>query len=177
VRRADKVIAALDSSRRRLTSEVEGLLEPRFSTRPAKGGWSVAQTFEHLSRVDDNVARGIEAGLAGKLKLMRRWNDPMRRLIYVVGVYQIARIRTTPALDPGEVPPRPEAVARSTASRAKLLAAIETSDGPTLWKLSFRHPVFGPLSMAEMLEFISYHEERHRLQIVRIKAALEREGK
>ena len=40
-----------------------------------------------------------------------------------------------------------------------------------------RHPVFGPLKMTEMLEFLAYHEERHRRQIVRIKTALERAGK
>ena len=32
-------------------------------------------------------------------------------------------------------------------------------------------------TIAEMLGFIAYHEERHRMQIVRIKAALEKAGK
>jgi uncharacterized damage-inducible protein DinB len=175
MRRADKLIAGLDSSRRRLLAEVEGMLEPRFSARPARGGWSAAQVFEHLSRVDENMTRGIGAAIAGKLKVKRMWNDPLRRMIYTLGIYRLVRLRTVPTLDPAEVPARPEALARSTAARAGLLAAIDGTEGPTLWRHSFRHPIFGPLSTEEMLGFVAEHEERHRLQIVGIKAALERE--
>jgi uncharacterized damage-inducible protein DinB len=175
MRRADKMLAGLVSSRRRLLAEVEGLLEPRFSARPARGGWSAAQVLEHLSRVDDNLARGIAAVVAGKAQIRPQWNDPLRRLLYTLGIYRLVRIRTVPPLDPSDVPARPEALTRSAAARSALLAAIESNEGPALWKHSFRHPIFGPLSMEEMLGFVSDHEERHRLQIVRIKAALDRE--
>lgn len=176
MRKQDKLLAALDSSRRRLNAEVEGLQEPRFSTRPPGGGWSVAQVVEHLSRADESLARGIPVVVAGRA-IQPRWTDPLSRLLYLSQIYKIARVKSRQALDPADAPPRPEAMARSAATRAALLAAIDAHEGKGVWKARVRHPIFGPLSMTEMIAFIADHEERHRLQIVRIKAALERETK
>lgn len=181
VKRVATVLGALESSRRRLVAEVEGLLEPRFSARPKRGGWSAAQVFEHLTRVETGIARAIEAGLAGKPEVERRASDPFRRLFYLSRAYHLIHLRTTPKLDPlneaAPVPPRGEALPRLEAVREQLVAAIEAGEGRGLWKLQLRHPIFGPLSTEEMLDFVANHQERHRLQIVRIKAALEREGR
>ncbi len=181
MKRVATILGALESSRRRLLAEVEGLLEPRFSAAPGRGGWSAAQVFEHLARVETNVARGIEASLAGKSRLERRWDDPLRRLFYLSGASSLVRLRTQPKLDPlndpAAVPPRAEALVRLAAVREQLLGVIEAGENRGLWKHTLRHPIFGPLSTEEMLGFVANHQERHRLQIVRIKAALEREGR
>jgi len=177
VKRIESVLAELDSARRRLLSEVEGLQEPAFSTRPAPGSWSVGHVLEHLARAEENLARGIGAVTSGKLKIERRPGDGLGRLAYVLGLYRVVRVRTTEKLDPAEPLARAAALPRIAATRAQLLAAIEAGERVGMWSHYLRHPMMGPLRMAEMLSFMAYHEERHRRQIVRIKAALERAGK
>ena len=143
---------------------------------PRRGGWSVSQTIQHLAQSEDAIARGIEVGNAGKLRVQKRGSDPLRRLLLYSNLYKVTPIRTTPALDPAKSLPRAEAITQINASRTRLLAAIEDGERKGLWGYRLRHPVFGLLSMAEMLQFSAYHEERHRMQIVRIKAALAREA-
>jgi len=177
VKRIESVLAELDSARRRLLAEIEGLQDPAFSTRPAPGAWSAGHVVEHLARTDEGVARGIAAVTSGKLKIERRPGDWFGQLGYRLGLYRLLCARTSEKLDPAEPLPRSAAAARLAASRAQMLAAIEAGERVGMWSHSLRHPFLGPLRMAEMLSFIAYHEERHRLQIVRIKAALERAGK
>ncbi len=177
MKRVEAVLAGLESARRRLLAEIEGVHEPRFSTRPAPGRWSVGHVVEHLCRTDEALARGITAACAGKLRLERRPSDVLRRLFYLSGLYRIGAARTSAKLDPEESPGREPALARLAAIREQLREAIEAGEKRGMWSHSLRHPIFGPLSMAEMLDFVAYHEERHRRQIVRVKAALEKAGR
>jgi hypothetical protein len=172
--RRESVLAALAGSRQRLLAAIEGLEEPRFSERPAPRAWSAAHVIEHLARAEERLARGVQAVATGTLVLRPRWDDPLRRLLYVTGAYRFPRIRAIAALSPAEAPRRPEALARITATRAAVVEAIERGDGPAMWAGTLRHPVMGPLAMEEMLRFVAYHEERHARQIGRIRASLER---
>ena len=83
-------------------------------------------------------------------------------------------LRTQMPINPAEAPPRAEALARIAATRRELVEAIEQGDGRGIWAHRLRHPIFGPLTMEEMLRFMAYHEERHALQIGPIRAALAR---
>ncbi len=170
----ERVLAGLGTARQLLLAAVEDLEEPRFSARPAPGAWSAAQVFEHLARGEGSLARGVRAAAAGKLVVQRRWDDPLRRMLYLTNAYRVARVRTVASLDPAEASPRPEALARIAATRRELVEAIEQGDGRGIWACAIRHPILGPLSMEEMVRFMAYHEERHTLQIGRIRAALER---
>ena len=174
--RVEKVLGGLESARRRLLAEVEVVQDPAFCLRPTPDDWSVAQVIEHLAKVDDSVARGVAAVTSGKLKIEQKPNDAWRKLLWTWGIYRMVRFRVPGAIDLQAPGTRVEALARITASRAALLAAIEAGERAALWSHSLRHPIFGPLPMRDMLTFVAEHEERHRLQIVRIKAALQQQG-
>jgi len=176
MKRVESVLAELDSARRRLLAEVEGLQDPRFGEVPRRGGWSVSQAIQHLAASEEGIARGIEAGNAGRLRAKKLGSDSLRRLLYSSNLYKVVPFKTRPAFDPERALPRDESMALLAASRARLLCAIEEGERRNLWSYRLRHPIFGLLSMPEMLRFLAYHEERHRLQIVRIKAALARNG-
>ena len=171
------MLAELESSRARLLAEVEGLRDPRFITTPRHGGWSASHVIQHLTKSEDAIARGIELGNAGRLKAKSRASDPWRRLFYHTNLYRVMPFRTGGFADPEHPVGRTDAMSGIASSRTRLLAAIEDGERRGLWTYRMRHPVLGILSMNEMLRFSAYHEERHRLQIVRIKAALAREGK
>ena len=170
----ERVLAELGRARQRLMAEVEDFEEPRFSQRPSPGAWSAAHVIEHLARSESGVTRGVRAAAAGKLVIRPRWSDPLRQLFYRSNLYKAARVRTVAKLDPAEAPQRAEALARIAATRRELIEAIEQGDGRGIWTCSLRHPLFGPLPMEAMLRFMAYHEERHALQIGRIRTALRR---
>ena len=167
--RNDVLFGELDASRRRFLSEVEGLDEEHFGRRPPDGGWSVAQAVEHIARSEAVMAKGFKLAAAGRLAVRTEFADHFRRLLWTFGVYRLVSIRTTPALDPEKSQSRVDSLAQLGLNRENLLSAIPP--GP-LTGFRMRHPVFGPLSGEEMLRFAALHEERHRLQIVRIKRSL-----
>ena len=177
MKRVETVLGELESARRRLMAEVEGLRDPRFGAMPRRGGWSASQVILHLATAEDGMARGIEAWNAGKLRFQSQPSDPLRRLLYYSGLYRMVRVKTVSRLDPEKPLPRDETLARIGASRERLMTAIEEGERRGLWTYRMRHPFLGALSMEEMLRFLAYHEERHRLQIVRIKAALAKDEK
>ena len=173
-KRIERVLGGLESARRRLLAEAEGVMDPDFGLRPSANDWSIAQVFEHLSQVDDSVARGILAVTGGKIKVERKSGDWFRYLAWSTGAYRYVRIRRPGSLDTPAAPDRASSLARIAETRAKLLAAIEEGERRGRWSHSLKHPIFGPMPMREMLTFVADHEERHRLQIVRIKAKLAR---
>lgn len=170
-KRIEKILGGLDSARRRLMAEVEGVHEPDFTTKPSEQDWSVSQVIEHLARVDEAVAKGVIAVTSGRIRIERKPSDRFRYLAWSTGAYRYVRIRVKGATDLPNAP-RAEQLARIASTRVKLLAAIDAGERLGLWSHSLRHPIFGPMPMAEMLAFVAEHEERHRLQIVRIKAKL-----
>jgi uncharacterized damage-inducible protein DinB len=165
----EQALAELDASRRRLLSELEGLDEAHFVRQPDTGGWSAAQAAEHIARVEEAIGRGIALAAAGKLPIKFRLSDILGRLIWKFGVYKVVRVRAMTALVPEKSLPRAETLARLARNREILLSVVQSVP---LAGLRLRHPVFGPFSGAEMVQFASLHEERHRLQIVRIKRAI-----
>ena len=173
-KRVERILGGLESARRRLLAEAEGVMDPEFGMRPSPNDWSIAQVFEHLAQVDDSVARGILAVTAGKLKVERKSGDWFRYLGWSTGAYKYVRIRRPGSLDTPAAPDRAASLARIGETRAQLLAAIEEGERRGMWSHFLKHPIFGPMPMREMLTFVAEHEERHRLQIVRIKAKLVR---
>lgn len=166
---ADRVFGELEGSRRRLLSEIEGIHADAFVQRPPGGGWSVSQVVEHIARSEGSIARGLERAQAGELRVIGQPLDVLRWLVWRLQLYRVVRLRTTATLDPREPLPVAESVALLVRNREKLLLATQVA---RLSELKLRHPVFGPLSGFEMLAFAALHEERHRLQIVRIKQAI-----
>ena len=164
--------AALEAARRGLLASAGGLTEAQFVERPARGGWCVAQVFEHLHR-SENLITGrarvvVERGKGAE----RHWLDPLRRMPYRLGITEGVRVRTTPQLDPPDAAPRAEMVARLAESRAALDAFLGGLEGKNLDGLYLRHPFFGAFTVLEMMGFIAWHEQRHTNQVGRIRRAI-----
>ncbi len=170
--RYDQVEARLDSARRRLLSEIEGVDGERWTKRPSRG-WCVGQAVEHLARVEAAVAAGsrraMEKGVSAKSGPL----DPLFRLLFKLGVADLVRVRTANALDPADPPARADVLARLDGSRAALLAVLEDARTRDVSRLKLAHPIFGAIPFLDMIDFVSWHEERHRRQIVRIKSEID----
>jgi hypothetical protein len=56
--------------------------------------------------------------------------------------------------------------------RADTLALLDQVRGRDLGGLCLKHPVFGGMLCMDMMEWVGWHEERHRRQLVRAGQAL-----
>lgn len=164
----------LDDPRRALLAATDGLGDEAFAQRPPRGGWCVAQVFEHLQRSETTITRGARTTLERGKGATPHWLDPLRRLPYRFGLADAVRVRTSVALDPPDAPGRAEVLAGLAASRAALSEFLRSLEGKDLAGLYLRHPFFGAFTLLEMLGFIAWHERRHTKQVARVRAAIGR---
>jgi hypothetical protein len=169
----DRLRAELESARRRLHSEIEGIEGEEWARRPGRD-WSIGQVMEHLARAEASIVNGARNALDRGRGAKPGLTDGVRRFIWRSGVTNLMRVRTSERLDPPEAPPRAEVLARLASSREGLLQVLESAAGRDLANLRLKHPFFGALPFLDMIGFVAWHEDRHRRQIVRIKRAFAR---
>lgn len=168
--------ANLDQARSGLRAAVDRVPEHRRGERPAPDRWSVSEILEHLSlverrfaaiialRISEARAAGLgpeqnpRAALPPNLQLMLRDRasrrnapdavQPSGGVDHVAGWIELERIR------------------------AELRRTVAEADGLALSTVTHQHPVFGTLSIYQLMDFIAGHEMRHAGQIAGIADAL-----
>lgn len=164
------------ASRAGLLAAAQDVPVDRWGDPPNPATWSAAQVLDHLRIVEHGIVRLVqklarEARAAGHPAekettsvvdpaFVARTNDRARRL------------EAPPRVMPVNAPDRQEALAAIARERAELLAAMAEADGLALGKLSWSHPVIGPLNLYEWLVFVGAHEMRHTAQLQEIAAAV-----
>ena len=169
--RIERALAGLDASRRRFLDELARFDETRSMQSPPGGGWSASQVGEHVARVEAAVTRGYQAALAGKVRAAFGPGDLPGRLVWWLQLYRLVRIEAPAAHQPEKSAILAETISLLGRNRESLLAVVRAAP---LERVRLRHPVFGSMNGFEWLSFLSMHEERHRLQLVRIQKAFAR---
>jgi hypothetical protein len=146
----------------------EALRDERVPT----GTWSIAEVLEHLHRVERGITRllvrTIEGGREAGIPRERETGSLLNRL----DAYDLLR-RDRHMQAPDQVAPRGEhtaaqALAALAVSREAFSAAIQSGDGLALGRLTFVHPLLGPLDLYQWILFVGQHEARHAEQIAEI---------
>ncbi len=154
-----------DAIREEIYKTVAGLSAETLNRKPAEGKWSPIQVMEHLYLME----RGITAGIAAALKSGEAAADPKP---YRLTLDRSRYIDAPAAFVPTEELLLPADVrARLDQSRAELRALLEASDSSLWAHRVYPHPVFGPMDVAQWVDFIGVHEERHLAQIREALAA------
>lgn len=167
-------IAANDDTARRLTAD---LPEPQLHVVPPKGGWTIAQVFEHLLVSHGlylaQMGPAIAAAPRGTPK--RPWKPSLfgRLLIATVGPKARMRLPTARVFEPG-LTPRPrvvEAFLRMQQEIARLLREGTDLD----WRgVRLSSPVnrMLRLNLGDAYVVLVIHTQRHLNQVARIRDAL-----
>ena len=175
-RHLSEAFANLDAARKDLRAAVDAVPEQRRGERPARDRWSVNEILEHLSLVEGRFAAIIalrigearEAGLGPE----QRFREPLP-----TGLRQMLNDRANRRNAPDAVQPRGGVGDRAGWAeleriRGVLRATVEAADGLALSTVTHQHPVFGTLSVYQLMDFIAGHEMRHARQIRGIADAL-----
>ncbi len=166
--RLAELVALMTDARAELLAVLEAVPPSEAGRRPPDGAWSVAQIADHLRVVEDGIGRalgrlakqadpatlGAETDTASILGALDRYGFAERRY----------RVAAPSSVRPGDDPELAVAIAALGSSRKRLLELVERLNGLALGRLTFPHPLLGPLSFYEWLLFLGQHERRHAAQ-------------
>jgi hypothetical protein len=82
------------------------------------------------------------------------------------------RVEAPERVRPGGGLTRAQLHANLDASRARLLQVMAALHGRDVTSLRFAHPFLGDYDAFDWIEYVAYHDDRHRQQMVENRAAL-----
>jgi len=174
--RLEELTEYLARSRRAVLDAASAVPAGLWTGRSAPESWSVSENLEHLHRVE----QGIAGLLAKRIGRARESGHPAEtEIVSVLGT--LGRLRVSDRgrrlvspenVAPTENPDRETVLSRLAASRAALLAAIESGDGLALGSIRHTHSRFGELDLYEWILFVAEHEGRHAAQIAEVAERL-----
>jgi hypothetical protein len=157
----------LEREREAVLASLAGQDDVQLRFRPAPDAWSSRDVVEHLVLVEELVGSRV-----GKATGPTGWRGRLALQIMRVASTMRARVRAPlPAILPTGDDPLPLLAARWSQARARLHAHLVTLDTHGLGQPLLRHPVAGPLSAPQGLDFLSLHITHHRRQLQRIRSS------
>ncbi len=171
-----EILAVKERALAGIEKSVRDFTVAQLGFRPTSGGWSVANTLEHLALVEGPLVRLITT-LTDKAAAATGPNPPRHSFEVSLEPY-LERSRTEKYVTRDKFEPTGNAKAPDSLNVLRDLQA-EILDlrprlrlvDPTL--VRFPHWIFGPLNLAQWLAFVGIHEERHLGQIHAIAASPE----
>ncbi len=167
------ILAANERAQERFDAAVANLSEAQENFRHAEDRWTIAEIAEHVGIVNDGFLRIThkllkEAEAAGK--------PPKSDLNLGPTLADENGEQPGPFQAPERVQPKggarvAESLAKMRASLAGFAEIQSRLEAVDLSEQAFPHPAFGPLSAYQWLILLGEHEDRHRGQIERLKAA------
>lgn len=173
-----EIFGALDATRARLTSSVEGLDEGQERFRPSPERWSIADIMEHLAMAEassvklfDKLVQKAEAG--GRT---RSEGDPFApvSLAEQAERHRGQKFQAPDPLRPTGRVPLADSLASLQDSLERLRALRPRIERADCAEQFFPHPAFGPLNLYQWLLFTAAHEERHLAQINALREEMKR---
>ncbi|MFS0862373.1 DinB family protein [Fredinandcohnia sp. 179-A 10B2 NHS] len=153
--------------REELLSLVEGLTDEQLNTCVEEGSWTIAQVLEHLYLLEKSVTNLIQRKLESAT-IKPVVTKPLKHTLN----------RSLKIDAPSFLVPKEDFLSlikikgMLKESRVGFLKSFEGVERSLLEQKSYVHPIFGDLNLAQWIEFIGLHEQRHMEQIKEIKEKL-----
>jgi uncharacterized damage-inducible protein DinB len=168
----DEIRAELATSREALLQEAARVSDDSFTASPDADTWSVSEILDHLVASERRVT-GLFANAIAEIP--RADNAGSSAQVFEM-IRTIMAERAGGPLKSTHVPERGQSrdalFAKLNASRSALLAQIDAAEGLDLSAKALPHPMLGDLDLYQWLVFIARHEDRHRLQIARLRQSM-----
>lgn len=172
-----QLVTELDRIEPRARAAVAGLPESKFHERPPDGGWSIAQTFEHLCRANLDYLDGPIRGAVEKARARGASAKPWRPSFggRFLANAMVEGGKALPTVAPWRVTaePRPNVVDEFLATVERIRAAMFEADGHDLG-VGFSSPV-APLlrlNLGDAFRVLVVHCHRHLAQVERTRRAV-----
>lgn len=154
---AAEIEAVVEAGHEALLRAIDGLSDAQSTFKPAPEEWSVLELMAHVVTAKQIVSALCAAMAQGLLP--PGFGPPLEAAAAQDGV-TVSRFETLEQ-------------ARTAAgdAHAVLLKFVRSADGPVNAEMMFRHFVFGALNCREWAIFQRLHDDDHRPQVAKIRAA------
>jgi hypothetical protein len=161
----------LERQRRALLDDMLRHSPAQLAFRPRPGAWSLGDLIQHFVLVEVGALQFLRTkpprpASTRTLKHRLQWT------LFAMVAPRSIRVRAPfESIKPVTERPVDELVAHWDAAREQLAAHLEGITEPQLPLIVFKHPIGGPLPIAETLDFLRLHVVHHGHQIRRIRSA------
>ena len=151
----------LEAGRRDFLEAARGLDAGQAGVRAGDGGWSAVECIEHVIAVEDRYLEWMKNAAP---------EGPRRDREREFRLFNIARSRLTKVEAAEAVRPRgrlrtlEEAIEAFRAARARSIAWVREKGGE-MYSIGVKHPRFGRLNGAEIVQLMDAHARRHAEQM------------
>jgi hypothetical protein len=162
---------AIESRRQAFLADLGSTSPGALAFRPGPGAWSLEDVAQHLWLVERGTVHVLRSR-AEKPSLPRDPFSPLKLAAMRAIVPRGIRIKApVPEIIPQRRMPVDEVAPAWEATRAELRDVLTRLAPERLETRIFRHPLFGPLSVVQTVEFLGLHHDHHGHQVRRIRAA------
>ncbi|MDQ6612209.1 MAG: DinB family protein [Gemmatimonadota bacterium] len=166
--RLTEVVLYLQRERAELVAYVQSLPGSSLSQRPSANSWSVAETLEHLVKIESGAGRLISTLLKQVIaegNTTQEETSIMHKLDQFFAGEGSQKLEAPDFVKPTGVVSASDSLEALETIRGRVIEAIEKSAGWDLGSVSYSHPFFGPITGYQWMLLIGKHEERHLKQI------------
>jgi hypothetical protein len=168
------ILAANEHAQSRLMTAVSNLSEAQANFRPDENQWSIAEIVEHVSIVNDGFLR-----LTHKLlKEAESASRPPRADLNLGhtsldenGNHHPGQFQAPDRVRPQGGVSIEDSLAKMRASLAGFKEIQSRLEAVDLSEQVFPHPALGPINAYQWMVLFGEHQDRHRVQIERLKGA------
>lgn len=155
------LVSILEAGRRDFLDATRGVSRQQAATKPPDEGWSVLECIEHVVTVEKRYLGWIASGTVIE---PRRDAEREMRLFTAIR-NRLTKIETPEALRPrGRFATLLAALAEFNAVRDQSVRVAEER-GDAIYAIGAKHPHFGNMNGAELLQLVDGHARRHADQI------------
>lgn len=156
-----------EEARTKLLDTVSDLNDEELNWKASEDEWSVRQVLEHLYLMEGGVAKTIQSQLT-KEASHETASKPIERT-----VDRSTKVEAPDFAKPSDSFATAEELQdKLRTSHTSLLQLEDTVPTEQLKARSYKHPVFGDMSLDQWIPFVGYHELRHIKQIEEVKKAM-----
>jgi uncharacterized damage-inducible protein DinB len=169
----ETLVAAAERARQRVIDLVEPLSEAQAAFKPASGGWSVVELVEHLYLAEMSGLAKIWLA-SDELRNGRKWTAPNpntgKSVEQIIAETWKAREVAPPIATPHIGGPLSFWLATYRSQSHILRELADRLRDQSLTDVVFPHYLSGPMDAAQRLDFLRFHMERHRDQMLAVIA-------
>ena len=168
--RLERLARRIDANLDRLLETLRAMTPEQRSFEPGGDAWSVNQVAHHLLLVQ-SISVGVMEKNRGRQSARRNLRQRLGRIgvAMVLGLGIKVRNPAPPTTPDPEITFE-ELEPRWSEERARFGGLVASMDDASLGEAGFKHPISGPLTVGESLDFLACHLEHHLKQIERIRA-------
>jgi uncharacterized damage-inducible protein DinB len=163
------MIDFIQNERMKIMESVKGLTDEELNQLVEEGTWTISQILMHLYLMEKEITKAIVKAIQEGEHL-----SATEKPVHLTAIRKKkfkAPVYSTP---PNDYITYIELQAKLERSRKELLDVINRLTEEQLVNFSAPHPVFERLNIKQYVEFIGYHEDRHRQQIEDVKEWLQK---